>query len=153
MDISVALRCYPDASFYPLNPGNSTTTVEGQEFVDRGKEDSVKDMKSRVGKFVVVDSEKEADYLIIVIQRNRVGNKNELKATLSFKGDGQWKPGASLTGVADSWGLAARRVMGQASDWVEHREKNNNADHSKADWRDCRIRAVAEMRPALGPFP
>lgn len=99
----------------------SSTTVDGQTFTDQGKEESVGDLKSRNSKFVIVDSEQEADYLIIVVERNRVGNKNELKATLSFKQNGQWKPGAGLTGIADTWRLAARRVMGQANNWVEAR--------------------------------
>ena len=97
----------------------SVATVDGQQFTDQSKEESVEDLKSRNSKFVIVDSEKEADYLIVVVERNRAGNKNELKATLSSKQNGQWKPGAGLTGIADTWRLAARKVMGQANDWVE----------------------------------
>lgn len=97
----------------------SPTTVDGQQFPDQGKEDSVKDLKERAGEFIVVDSEKEADYLIVVVGRGKNSNRAEISATLSFKRNGQWKPGTRLTAIASSWGMAARRIMGQANDWVE----------------------------------
>jgi len=102
----------------------SSSIVDGQQFADQDKEDSVKDMKERAGKFVVVDSEKEADYLVIVVERNRRDSvKVELVATISFKQNGQWKPGTRLIASSNGAGMAARRMMGQVNDWVEARGK------------------------------
>lgn len=103
----------------------SPAVVDGQEFFnDKGREDSVKDLKERAGNFVIVDSEKEADYLLVVVERSKNGDKvAEIKATISYKENGQWKPGARLTGSSYSWSMAARRVVGQANDWVEARGK------------------------------
>lgn len=100
-------------------------TVDGQQFPDQGREDSVKDLKERAGKFVVVDNEKEADYLLIVVERSKKSSGGEIIVTLSFKQNGQWKPGTRLTASSSGRGLAARRIMSQANDWVEAREEQH----------------------------
>ncbi len=103
----------------------SSTMVDGLPLVDQELEDSVKDMKKKANKFVVVDSEKEADYLLVVTERNRVDNKSELRATLSSKENGQWKAATRLT-TSDahmSWTFAAERIMKGAAEWVEARGK------------------------------
>ncbi len=101
----------------------SSATVDGREFFnDKGREDSVKDLKERAGRFEIVDNEEEADYLIVVVDRSKDSNKvAEIKATISFKQDGKWKPGAQLTASSYSWSMAARKIVGQANDWVEAR--------------------------------
>ena len=97
----------------------SPAVVDGQEFFnDKGREDSVKDLKERAGNFVVVGSEKEADYLLVVVERSKNGDKvAEIKATISYKENGQWKPGARLTGNSYSWSMAARRVSISPLQW------------------------------------
>ena len=96
----------------------TSANVDGQQFADQAMEDTVKDLKRRADKFVVVDSEKDADYLITVIERFRNPTRVEVKATISYKENGQWKPGTRLTGAANSWTVAAVRVLKQAEDWV-----------------------------------
>ena len=105
----------------------STTTVNGQEFQDREKEDSVKDLKGFVPKeykprkFLLVENELDADYLLIVIERSSAvqGRGIELRATISVKENGQWKAGARLNGTANGvWRAAAERLMNDAAKWV-----------------------------------
>lgn len=94
-------------------------TIDGQQFPDKGREESVKDLRKRAGNFIVVDDESEADYLLVLVERNRRDSvKVELVSTISYKEDGQWKPGGRLTASSNGAGMAARRMMGQASDWV-----------------------------------
>lgn len=101
----------------------AATTVDGQVFSDKGREDSVKDLRERAGDFVAVNDEKEAEFLLVIVGRVKNSNKAELSVTLSFKEDGQWKPGTRLTAEANSWSMAARRIMGQASDWVNEQKQ------------------------------
>lgn len=101
----------------------SVATVDGQQFTDQGKEDSVKDLKERAGKFILVDSEKEADYLLLVVERKRNSGKSEIAATLSFRNDGQWKPGTRLVVDANTWSYAATRLMVQVNGWVKGQGK------------------------------
>ena len=103
----------------------TSATFDGKEFPDQEREDSVKDLKETAGKFVVVDSEADADYLLVVVERNRVGDhKNEVRATLSVKENGEWKPGTRLTGSANGvWSIAAERLMKEATKWAEARAK------------------------------
>lgn len=95
----------------------SAIVIDGQRVPDQGLEDSISDLKKRAGKFEIVDNEKDADYLLVVVERSQ----KELVATISFKQNGQWRIGSRLTADAKSWGMAARRIMGQAGDWVESR--------------------------------
>ncbi len=102
----------------------TSTTVDGKQFQDQEMEDSVKDLKKNADKFDVVESEKEADYLLVVVERSRLAKYIEVRATLSFKENGEWKPGARLTGAANRvWSLAAERLMKDAVKWVEARRK------------------------------
>ena len=110
----------------------SSTTVNGQEFQDREKEDSVKDLKGFVPakykphKFLLAENEQDADYLLIVVERSSAvqGRGIELGATISVKENGQWKAGARLTGIARGvWRAAAERLMNDAAKWVVERGK------------------------------
>lgn len=102
----------------------TSATVDGKEFPDQEKEDSVKDLKKKADKFVVVDSEADADYLLVVVERNRAGDKIEVRATLSVKENGEWKPATLLTGPANRvWSVAAERLMKEAAKWAESRAK------------------------------
>jgi hypothetical protein len=104
-------------------------TVDGQQFTDPELADSVKDMKARSGKFVIVDDESRADFLIVVLERKteqrssmgRPENHRMISATFSIKDGGSWKPACKLGSEsgwlgkgATSWGLAARGVMNEA---------------------------------------
>ena len=97
----------------------ASATIHEHQVPDQGLEDSVDDLKKRAGKFEVVDNEKDADYLLVVVDRSQ----KELVAEMSFKQNGQWMIGVRLANDAKSWGMAARRIMGQANDWVESRGK------------------------------
>lgn len=110
----------------------SSTTLDGQEFQDREKEDSVKDLKKFVptkpesNKFVLVENEQEADYLLVVVERSSgvTGRGIELRATISVKENGQWKPGARVNGIANGvWRAAAERLVNDAAKWVREQQK------------------------------
>lgn len=102
-----------------IKASSTTVTVDGQQFSNKDMEESVNHLKERAGKFVVVDSEKEADYLLVLVKRNKNASKEiELVATISFKQNGQWKPGAILEASSFGAGMAARKIMGKANDWA-----------------------------------
>ncbi len=110
----------------------SSTTINGQEFQDREKEDSAKDLKGFVPnkykphKFLLAENEQDADYLLIVVERSSAvqGRGIELRATISVKENGQWMAGARLNGVANGiWRAAAERLMNDAAKWVVERGK------------------------------
>jgi hypothetical protein len=94
--------------------------VNGQQVPDAALEDSVKDMKAkpRLGRFVLADNESEANFLIVVLERKGDELKH-ISASFSVKDGGSWKPVAKLTNTdSTGWGLAARKVVGQAQKWV-----------------------------------
>ena len=110
----------------------SSTTIDGHEFQDREKEDSAKDLKNFVpnksesNKFVLVENEQDADYLLIVVERSSAvaGRGIELRATISVKENGQWKAGARVNGIANGvWRAAAERLMNDAAKWVREQQK------------------------------
>jgi hypothetical protein len=110
----------------------SSTTVDGQEFQDREKEDSVKDLKNYVpkkpesNKFFLVENEQDADYLLIVVERSSqvAGRGVELRATISVKQNGQWKAGARVNGIDNgAWRAAAERLINDAAKWVREQQK------------------------------
>jgi hypothetical protein len=102
----------------------SSTIVDGQEFTDKAMEDTVQDMKRTADRFEIVDSEKEADYRLTIVSRGKNSFKAEIKATLSYKENGQWKPGAMLTGLSSrTWTIAANQVVKDAADWIQNRGK------------------------------
>ena len=116
---------------------SAPTEVNGQQFTDKELEDSVKDLKAKTGKFVVVDNESEADFLLVVVKREVVvgrpnplspktpRNVSDIKATLSVKSDGKWNAGALLSsnGCCRSWSDSAGRVLKYVEDWVKENAK------------------------------
>jgi hypothetical protein len=99
--------------------------AEGQ-FVDVKLEDSVKDLKKRPHKFVIVDAENEADYLIEVISRNEVpvaGRSSEktVTVTVSYKDGTVWKPGIKVSKGTTIWSVSADNVMGEVEKWAKIR--------------------------------
>jgi hypothetical protein len=103
------------------------TAAEG-EFADPKLEDTVKDLKKNHRDFVIVDDEAQADFLIIVLERKNelrspagtVVNNKTIRATLSIKEDGKWKPAIKLEhGGGNFWDLAASRVMEDAEKWIK----------------------------------
>lgn len=92
---------------------------------DTELEDSVKDMNKRHGKFTLVDKESEADFLIIVLERNatpQAGNPaaKSLIAALYVRDGIKWKPAAKLKSRVNStfWGLAAADIIKNAEKWA-----------------------------------
>lgn len=102
------------------------STVSGQQFADPELASTLKDMKVRHGRFVVVDDESQADFLIVVLERKMelrspMGtpvNYKPISATLSVKDGTSWKPACKLTNSGftggSSSGNAARSVINEA---------------------------------------
>jgi hypothetical protein len=110
-----------------------TAPVPEGGFADPKLEDTVKDLKKNKRKFVIIDDEAEADFLIIVVERanelrspmGSVVNNKTVRATLSIKEDGKWKPAIKLEhGGGNFWELAASRVMEDAEKWIKKNVKN-----------------------------
>jgi hypothetical protein len=107
--------------------------VNGQEFTDQELEDSVTDLKRRAKKFVLVEDESEADFLLVVVKREKAlgnpsflshrtpRNVSDLLATLSVKLNGKWRPGVMLSSNAccKYWTDAANRVLKEAENWIK----------------------------------
>ena len=96
----------------------------GQQFVDPGLEDTVKDLKRRAGSFDVVDDEASAELLMLVVSRDDTPVSGQRTAkrvtvTLSVKDGTSWKPGAKISKVSQSWGLSSLNVIGEAKKWVK----------------------------------
>jgi len=111
-----------------------TAAVAEGEFADPKLEETVKDLKKNHRDFVIVDNEAEADFLIIVVERKNelrspagsVVNNKIVRATLSIKEDGKWKPAIKLEhGGGNFWDLAASRVMEDAEKWITKNVKNS----------------------------
>lgn len=110
-----------------------TAPVPEGGFADPKLEDTVKDLKKNKRDFVIVEDEAEADFLIIVVERanelrspaGTVVNNKTVRATLSVKEDGKWKPAIKLEhGGGNFWDLAAARVMEDAEKWIKKNIKN-----------------------------
>jgi hypothetical protein len=110
-----------------------TAPVPEGGFADPKLEDTVKDLKKNKRNFVIVEDEAEADFLIIVVERQNelrspmgtVVNNKTVRATLSIKEDGKWKPAIKLEhGGGNFWDLAASRVMEDAEKWIKKNVKN-----------------------------
>jgi putative cell wall-binding protein len=110
-----------------------TAPVPEDGFADPKLEDTVKDLKKNKRNFIIVDDEAEADFLIIVVERanqlrspaGTVVNNKTVRATLSIKEDGKWKPAIKLEhGGGNFWELAAARVMEDAEKWLKKNVKN-----------------------------
>lgn len=110
-----------------------TAPVPEGGFTDPKLEDTVKDLKKNKRSFVIVDDEAEADFLIVVVERanelrspaGTVVNNKTVRATLSIKEDGKWKPAIKLEhGGGNFWELAASRVMEDAEKWIKKNVKN-----------------------------
>lgn len=110
-----------------------TAPVPEGGFADPKLEDTVKDLKKNKRNFVIVEDEAEADFLIIVVERTNelrspagtVVNNKTIRATLSIKEDGKWKPAIKLEhGGGNFWDLAAARVMEDAEKWIKKNIKN-----------------------------
>jgi hypothetical protein len=100
----------------------ASALVDGKEFSDDERQDSAKDLKKCSKKFTLVDTEADADYLLVVVERSRLAKYIEVKGALSVKENGEWKPAVRLTGAANSvWSIAAEHLMKDAEKWVEAR--------------------------------
>ena len=104
----------------------ATSEVNGQQFPDATLEDTVKDMKKRPGNFTLADSESEADFLLVVVERKATAMSGQMAskvvlATLSVRDGAGWKPATKLqSGVRNVvWSVAADNVIKQAADWVK----------------------------------
>jgi hypothetical protein len=109
-----------------------TAPVPEGEFADPKLEDTVKDLKKNHRDFVIVDDEAQADFLIIVLERKNelrspagsVVNDKIIRATLSIKEDGKWKPAIKLEhGGGNFWDLASSRVIEDAEKWIKKNMK------------------------------
>jgi len=101
----------------------------GQKFADQKREDTVKDMKKRAGKFQVVETEAEAEYLLVVVERTErtiAGQPSSkvIAVTISERDGSSWKPRVRLEKLHSAWSLGAGKLMGDAQDWVRDQKKN-----------------------------
>src|SRR5450759_5801705 len=108
----------------------ATPEESGQQFVNAGLADSVKDLKARLGDFALADDEASADFLMVVVRREGTERERRLYANFSVRDGAKWRPAAELTnggsfvGGNGAWGNAARGVIGAAEKWVkENRPK------------------------------
>jgi hypothetical protein len=101
-------------------------------FADPKLEETVKDLKKNHRDFIIVDNEDEADFLIVVVERKNelrspagnVVNNKTVRATLSVREEGKWKPAIKLEhGGGNFWELAASRVMEDAEKWIKKNVK------------------------------
>lgn len=111
--------------------------VDGQDFADQELEDSVKDLKKRAKKFLLVEDESQAELLLVVVKREtKVGqpslmkhktprNVNDLHATISIRENEGWKPGVQLSsnGCCQFWADAASKIMSETEKWAKQQEK------------------------------
>jgi hypothetical protein len=106
--------------------------TNGQQFADPALEDTIKDLKAKHDKFVVVDDEAKADFLLVVTDRQtesktQLGTQITVKtvhANLSVKDGDAWKPGIKLAGSnAVSWANAAGKVIEDAEKWAKDKGK------------------------------
>jgi len=110
----------------------ATIEVNGQQFPSTELEDSVNDIKKRLGDFTLAKDEAEADFLLVVIKRGveeRDDNRSAkvAYATLSVRDGDGWRPGTQLRNAGffseGSWGNAARGIIGAAEKWVKESRK------------------------------
>lgn len=107
------------------------TEVDGKQIEDTELEEAVKDIKKRPGKFVLVDKESEADFLLIINERNSVAQSGtaaakSILATLYVREASEWKPAAKLKSGSNDifWGVAAEHLIKKAAKWVKDNALN-----------------------------
>jgi hypothetical protein len=106
------------------------TKIDGQEVPDAEREDSVKGMKEKAGKFFLVDKESEADFLIVLNERISTPQSDNpssksLVATLYIRESGEWKAATVLKSRDNLfWGVATGDIMKKAAKWVKENVKN-----------------------------
>lgn len=108
-----------------------TTEVDGQPVADAGIQEAVKDIKKRPGKFGLAEKESEANFLLIVTDRNSVPQAGTAAAksvlgTLYVRDGKDWKPVAKLKSGSNDilWGIAAEHLIKNAAKWVKENIKN-----------------------------
>jgi len=108
----------------------ATTKVDGQEVPDAEREDSAKGMKEKSGKFILVDQEAEADFLLVLNERistAQSGNPSSksLVATLYVREAGEWKAAIVLKSQGNAfWSVATGDIMKKAAKWVKENAKS-----------------------------
>ena len=104
--------------------------AETSGFADPAVEGTIKDLKARHDRFVLVDDETKADFLLVVVDRQtetktQLGTQVAMKtihANLSSKDGDAWKPGIKLAGSnAVSWAGAAGKVIDDAEKWAKEK--------------------------------
>ena len=100
--------------------------VDGKQIPDTDSEESVKDIKKRPGKFILVDKESEADFLIVVNERTSTPQSGSpaaksIHATLYTRDAGKWTPATKLISGSNDifWGIAAENIVKKATKWVK----------------------------------
>lgn len=122
----------------------ATTEVDGQQVPDSELEQSVKDIKKQIRQIYWADKESEADFLIMVNERNATpqsGNPDakSLVATLYVRREGELKPVSKLrSGNYIFWTLAAENIVKKAVRWI-----NENAIPEKPS---------VDLTPFLGRY-
>jgi hypothetical protein len=102
----------------------ATTEVDGQQISDMELGQSVKDIKKQIRPIYLADKESEADYVIVLNERNATpqsGNPDakSLIATLYIRKNGELKPAVKLkSGNYIFWSLAAENIVKKAVKWI-----------------------------------
>jgi len=99
------------------------STTGGQQAADPKLAEAVTNMKAKPGKFVVVDDESQADFLLVVLGRKSEQRKwkkqplycNTLLAALSIRNGASWKPLGTV-------GSESRLLDESATDWKKMAE-------------------------------
>ncbi len=117
----------------------SEPDIDGSTFADLKLVDTLKDLKRRHRSFTIVESEAEANSLMVILERGSemrspLGNPVNYKmitATISFRSNGSWTPGCKLINSGfnggASWGNAATSLMKAAEKCAkEHRNTSSS---------------------------
>lgn len=103
----------------------ATTEVDGQQIPDADLEQAVKDVKKSIKPIYLADKESEADFLIVINERNSTpqsGNPaaKSIIATLYRRENGDWKPATKLKSGSNDifWSIAAENIVKKAVKWL-----------------------------------
>jgi len=109
----------------------ATTEVDGRQIPDAELERTVKDIKKIIRPIYLADKESEADFLLVVNERNDTviagqPNAKSIVATLYIRESGGWKPATKLkSGSKDLfWSIAAENIVKKAVLWVNENAAN-----------------------------
>lgn len=104
----------------------AASEVNGEEFPDAALEETVKDLRKRPGKFILAEKESEADFLLVVVERNAVAQSGNpaaksILAKFYVRDGAKWKPATKLDSGVNNifWSVAVGKLINSAEKWVK----------------------------------